>query len=126
MAIIYLAGGMKDGWQDTLIPALEADGHIIKDPRSWGGDDPAIYTPRDLYEIRNCDIVLAHMSSSNPSGFGMSVELGFAYGIYVPVIFLDDIQTDWRSRYFGMHRVMAHEVCCGLGEVIGAIRRLGK
>jgi nucleoside 2-deoxyribosyltransferase len=102
---VYLAGGMKDGWQDKAIPLLA--GHNVFDPRSWSSPDPNIYTARDLAHIAQCDVLLVHMSSSNPSGFGLSVELGFAYGIGKTIVFVDEISNDWRTNYFGMHRQMA-------------------
>lgn len=107
--IVYLAGGMKDGWQERIVPFL--DGHEILDPRSWGSPDPAVYTARDLEGIRKADCLLVHMSSSNPSGFGLSVELGYAYALGKRIIFCDEIEGDWRSGYFGMHRQMATVVC---------------
>ncbi len=106
--IIYLAGGMKDGWQDKAAALLP--GFTLLDPRSWSTPDPQIYTEKDLAAIRRADTLLVHMCSANPSGFGLSVELGFAYALGIEIIFVDEIGGDWRSGYFGMHRVMANKV----------------
>jgi nucleoside 2-deoxyribosyltransferase len=95
--------------------------HQILDPRSWSDPTPAIYTARDLQAIRNCDCLLVHMASSNPSGFGLSVELGFAYAIGKRIIFCDEISSDWRSNYFGMHREMANYVCASLADAAAAV-----
>jgi len=116
--IIYLAGGMKDGWQDKVAPLLV--GHELLDPRSWSTPDPVVYTARDLEAVRKCDCVLVHMSSSNPSGFGLSVELGYAYALGKRIVFCDEIKSDWRSGYFGMHRQMATVVCNDLVEAAQA------
>jgi len=116
--IIYLAGGMKDGWQDKVAPLLV--GHELLDPRSWSTPDPVVYTARDLEAVRKCDCVLVHMSSSNPSGFGLSVELGYAYALGKKIVFCDEIKGDWRSGYFGMHRQMATVVCSDLAEAAQA------
>lgn len=107
--IVYLAGGLKDGWQDRVAPYLA--GHTILDPRSWQDSDPAVYTVRDLEAVRAADCVLACMDSANPSGFGLSVELGYACALGKRVVFWDDLGKDWRSRYFDMHRQMASAVC---------------
>jgi hypothetical protein len=112
--IIYLAGGMKDGWQEKATPLFK--GHELLDPRSWSSSDPAVYTARDLEGIRKADCLLVHMSSSNPSGFGLSVELGYAYALGKLILFVDEIGGDWRTGYFGMHRQMATLVCLSLGE----------
>jgi len=117
--IIYLAGGMKDGWQDKVAPLLV--GHELLDPRSWSTPDPVVYTARDLEAVRKCDCVLVHMSSSNPSGFGLSVELGYAYALGKKIVFCDEITGDWRSGYFGMHRQMATVVCNDLAEAAQAV-----
>lgn len=110
--IVYLAGGMKDGWQEKVAPLLV--GHELLDPRSWSSPDPAVYTARDLAAVRKAHVILVHMSSSNPSGFGLSVELGYAYALGKRIIFCDEISADWRSGYFGMHRQMATVVYSSL------------
>jgi len=117
--IIYLAGGMKDGWRDQAIALL--NGHEVLDPRSWSNPSPAIYTERDLSAIRRSDCILVHMASTNPSGFGLSVELGYAYALGKRIIFCDEIRNDWRSPYFGMHREMATEVVHSLEDAAAAI-----
>ena len=101
--IIYLAGGMRDGWQDRVRPLL--------------GSNVVL----DLQGVREADVVLVHMSSSNPSGFGLSVELGYAYALGKRIVFCDEIASDWRTGYFGMHREMATVVCRSLEEAAKAI-----
>ena len=120
--IIYLAGGMKTGWQDRV--AAHLAGHELLDPRSWSDPDPKIYTERDLSAIRKSDALLVQMGSDNPSGFGLSVELGYAKALCKHIVFLDQISDDWRSRYFGMHREMADKVCTTVDEAITAIMAL--
>lgn len=98
---VYLAGGLSCDWQDAAPDHWE-----ILDPRTWQSDDPAIYTERDLAGIRAAGAVLAFMSGANPSGFGMSLEIGYAHALGKPIYFVDQISSDWRSRYFGMHRTI--------------------
>jgi nucleoside 2-deoxyribosyltransferase len=117
--IIYLAGGMSTGWQDRVSPLLA--GHELLDPRSWADPDPTIYTELDLAAIRRADALLVQMGSDNPSGFGLSVELGYAKALGKRIVFLDEISGDWRSRYFGMHRVMSDVVCTTLEKAAAAL-----
>lgn len=120
--IIYLAGGMRDGWQDRAISLLSE--HEILDPRSWNSLSPTVYTARDLNAILRADCLLVHMASTNPSGLGLSVELGYAYALCKKIVFCDEIQNDWRSRYFDMHRVMASIVCPSIEEAADAINKM--
>lgn len=110
---------MRDGWQDKVKPLLV--GHELLDPRSWSDPDPVVYTERDLSAIRRADALLVHMSSGNPSGFGLSIELGYAYGLGKRIVFCDEIGADWRSNYFGMHRVMADQVFTNLADAARAV-----
>ena len=113
---VYLAGGLSCDWQDRVPAHWE-----LLDPRSWQDPDPAVYTERDLTAIRAADVVLAYMSSANPSGFGMSLEVGYAHALGKRVLFVDEIGGDWRSRYFGMHRSIC-EVHTSLDAAIAALR----
>jgi nucleoside 2-deoxyribosyltransferase len=103
---VYLAGGMSwhNDWRDPIIkryPDIE-----FLDPRNSGSHQEKIYTAYDLNCVENCDVLFAYMSPDNPSGFGMSVELGYAYGLEKFIIFVDCSDIN-RSKLFGMHRVMA-------------------
>lgn len=116
--LIYLAGGLKGDWQDRAAALL--GNHEFLDPRSWQDADPAVYTARDLAAIRHADAVLVYMSADNPSGFGLSIELGYAAALNKRLIFVDDLGRDWRSRYFDMHRQMAQCVR-SLGDVAAVL-----
>ena len=87
---IYLAGGMQSGWQDQVMRAVEADGHQWLDPRKHGREDPREYTAWDLNAIEHCDWVFAYFEESNPSGFGLTLEIGYAKGLGKRVIFCDE------------------------------------
>lgn len=102
---VYLAGGMKGTWQDDLMRLVPS--HTYFDPRSHGIQDPVGYTDWDLKHIGMCDVLVAYMDPSNPSGFGLSLEIGFAAALCKYIVFIDQLGLDWRSRYFGMHRVIA-------------------
>jgi hypothetical protein len=119
---IYLAGGMQGGWSDQLrnFPWLYDINWL--DPRDWAEDcpTPRDYTARDLAEIRSADLVVAHMDSSNPSGYGMSFEVGYAVALGKPVVYWDGMDGDWRDKYFGMIRSTAIPVA-SLNQVVSAV-----
>jgi len=98
---VYLCGGMHNGWQDEAIKLL--NGHTVLDPRSHGIQDERAYTEWDLNAIRACDCVLAYMDLPNPSGYGLSLEIGFAHALNKP-IYLAIEYLGCRDRYFGMAR----------------------
>lgn len=113
---IYIAGQMNSnsGWQDTLAALLP--GHEFIDPRTHGLTNPSEYTAWDLEGIRRSDIVIAFMSSENPSGYGLNLEVGYAYALGRPTIFIDQIGKDWRDKYFGMARSVSTVVVYTIEE----------
>lgn len=83
---IYLAGGLRSGWQDKLkklLPDVELISPLDKDDKSMNVME---YGTWDLHYIKQCDLVFAYMERINPSGIGLSCEIGFAYGIGKTVI----------------------------------------
>jgi nucleoside 2-deoxyribosyltransferase len=73
---VYLSGGMKTGWQDKF---RAVEGHTYFDPRDHGLTVPKEYVAWDLERVSECDLVIAYLEASNPSGIGLSVELGYAH-----------------------------------------------
>lgn len=126
---VYLAGDMRSGWQDRITKLLPKT-IKISDPRKKPKEyekTPALYTQWDLSEIRKADIVLAYMCGSNPSGFGLSLELGYACALGKTIIFLDAIKKDFRSGYFGMARsvstTIVHTFKDAAQEIINGVRQ---
>lgn len=112
---IYLAGGMKGfAWQDEFINAFPE--HEFLDPRSWQVENmhENDYTKLDLEAIDQSQLVIAYMDSSNPSGYGMAFECGYAAGKGIPVLFVDALRNDWRRKYFGMVRATSVDFCNSL------------
>ena len=105
---IYLAGGMKTGWQDRYIDRFKNFNFI--DPRSHGLTDEKEYTGWDLDGIRRSDLVIAYMDTLNPSGFGLSLEVGFAKALNIPIHYVCEDNIDTRQIYFGMVRACATKV----------------
>lgn len=97
---IYLAGGMKGDWQDRIIQG--APGHTYFDPREHSYEkDPSVYTELDLKMIDQCDWVLCYMDNSNPGGYNMCFEAGYACAKHMMIIYVCE-DTSERQRYFGM------------------------
>lgn len=112
MKRIYLAGGMHNNWRGVVKNQLKhnSDTYAFLDPMEHKLRSPAEYTYWDLRAIRNCDILLAYMEQSNPSGWGMNLEIGYAKALrrVILLVIPDDFtRDDERSRYFGMARECA-------------------
>lgn len=84
---VYLAGGIRSNWQEKVIeanPKLE-----FYNPRTKEVDRTLTlpeFGTWDLHYIKKCDLVFAYMEKTNPSGIGMSVEMGFAHGLGKTVV----------------------------------------
>lgn len=123
---IYLAGGMRSGWQDRVIEAVNAaipEGDVcFLDPRKHGLGDPEAYTEWDISNIVTSCIVLAYLEKTNPGGANMALELGYAKGyakgrrLPVYIIVVDEKQ----DKYFSMMRTthIADVLCTTLEEGI--------
>jgi nucleoside 2-deoxyribosyltransferase len=116
---IYLAGGMRDNWRSLLTEAFPE--HEFFDPSTHGLDDEKLYTAWDLAHIRKAETVFAYMSADNPSGFGLSMEIGYAHALGKRIIFVDAVGHP-RKKYFGMVRAVADETYDCIGDAINAWR----
>lgn len=117
--LIYLAGGMNSDWQDKVIAALPTAS--FRDPRKHGLSDEKEYTEWDLKGIMDCQIVLAYMDSANPSGFGLSLEVGYARALRRTIFYVCEDTTE-RQKYFGMMRACATRCFDSLDAAIEAMR----
>ena len=88
MKSVYLAGGMKGNWQDVVKELVP--NNIYYDPRSHKLDDPKEYTEWDLKHVEDADIIFAYMETSNPSGYGMCIEIGWTYNSGKTIIFVNE------------------------------------
>lgn len=83
---IYLAGGIRSNWQAKVTEQVNAD---FFNPRDKEVDKVLTLTEFgtwDLHFIKSCDIVFAYMEKTNPSGIGMSVEMGYAKALGKTVV----------------------------------------
>jgi len=85
---VYLAGGFKSGWQDQVIKSLPDFDYL--DPRSHGLENKADYTAWDLEAIRRSDVIFAYLESSNPGGYALALEVGYAKALGKFVVFVDE------------------------------------
>ena len=92
---IYLAGGMnQSNWQGKVIDSVKDKDYIFFNPRLHKLDTVKEYTLWDLHYVSKCDLLFAYMQKDNPSGYGLTLEIGYARGLNLPVILVDE-----RSRY---------------------------
>ena len=85
---VYLAGGFHSGWQDKVITGIP--GFMYLDPRIHNFGSPKQYTEWDLNAIKQADIVFAYFEETNPAGYALALELGFAKALNIPIIFIDE------------------------------------
>jgi nucleoside 2-deoxyribosyltransferase len=118
--VIYLAGGFKSGWQAGVIEQLP--GYEFLDPSQHNIQDAAEYTRWDLDAVRASDILLGYMESTNPGGYSLALEIGFAYALGKAVVLVDEIKDPTVSRYFEMVRQCSGRVFTTLAQAVDYLR----
>lgn len=86
---VFLSGGFNTNWQSKIIKRFK-EAFIYFNPREHGLKESCLYTAWDLHFVRECDIVFAYMESSNPSGFGIALEVGAASILGKTIILVDE------------------------------------
>jgi len=114
---IYLAGGFRSKWQAEAIARLAGSFELL-DPSMHNIQDPAEYTRWDLEAVRQSDIVLANMEASNPGGYSLALEVGFAKALGKKIFMVDQIEEPSMSRYFEMVRQCSERVFPTLREAL--------
>jgi nucleoside 2-deoxyribosyltransferase len=106
---IYLSGGMNQvDWQSSVESAFE-DKFIFFNPRKHNLEIPKEFTIWDLYFVRKCDIVLAYMEKDNPSGFGLTLEVGLALGLNKTIILIDE-KSKWDKKFAKQFQIVRESV----------------
>lgn len=98
---VYLSGGFRTNWQSKVIDQL-GDSCIFFNPREHNLPGHSDYWAWDVHFVRDCDIVFAYMEVDNPSGFGLTFEIGLAYGLNKTIILVDEkskLEAEF-ERYF--------------------------
>jgi len=114
---IYLAGGFRSKWQAEATSRLAGFFELL-DPSAHNINDPAEYTRWDLEAVRQSDIVLANMEASNPGGYSLALEVGFAKALGKRIVLVDQIEEQSVKRYFEMVRQCSERVFPTLGEAL--------
>ena|ERR1700682_4875620 len=113
---LYVAGGFRSGWQKEVHSALPE--YDILDPSAQQIRDPEEYTEWDLDAIRRSDVVLANMEATNPGGYSLALEVGFAKALGKRIVLVDQISDPAIKRYFEMVRQSSDVVFGSLTEAI--------
>jgi nucleoside 2-deoxyribosyltransferase len=121
--ILYLAGGFRSGWQRKVHDRLSLN-YLVLDPSAHGIRDRVEYTKWDLDAVKKSDIVLAFMESSNPGGYSLALEVGYAYALGKTILFVDDVDQN-RARLFDMVHAVASRVFASLDEAIETLASPG-
>lgn len=116
MPTVYLAGGFRSGWQGKVHTALK--GWRVLDPSAHGLLSPREYARWDLDAITESDMVLAYMERTNPGGYSLALEVGFAKALAKMIILVEEHDSDERRRYFEMVREVADKRFPSLDEAI--------
>lgn len=85
---VYLSGGHRSGWQEVLINDIERFDFI--NPSKNGLSDARLYKSWDLYSVRNCEIIFAYFEATNPSGYGLALEVGYGAALGKHIIMVDE------------------------------------
>ncbi|WP_354565955.1 nucleoside 2-deoxyribosyltransferase domain-containing protein [Herbaspirillum seropedicae] len=120
---IYLAGGFRSNWQALVVARLAGSFELL-DPSAHNIQDPAEYTRWDLEAVRQSDIVLANMEASNPGGYSLALEVGFARALGKRIFMVDQIENPSVRRYFEMVRQCSDRVFPSLDEALDHLFRL--
>jgi nucleoside 2-deoxyribosyltransferase len=123
---VYLSGGMNaTNWQGKVTKAFK-EGYIFYNPRLHNLAQSKEYTIWDLFYVKNCDIVFAYMQEDNPSGYGLTLEIGYATALSKPIILIDE-RSDTDSsfgKYFKIVRESSSIVFNNLDEGIKFLKNL--
>ena len=115
--ILYLAGGFRSGWQDWVAVAWR--GRLI-DPRRHRHRRTDSYTLWDLEAIRASDWLLAYLEDTNPGGYALALEVGFAKALGKRIILVDEKSAvdEVAARYLAMVRATADLTFENLEEAV--------
>lgn len=124
MTRIYLAGGFQTDWQDRLIeryPAVD-----FEDPRIHGLSDEEDYTEWDLAAIRRSEILFGYFEASNPAGFALALEIGYAKALEKEIIYVDEMSEHGQvpSRYLGMMRAVSDRTFTSFDKAVDYVSTL--
>ena len=85
-----------------------------------------LHTEWDLEAIRSSDIVFAYFEDSNPGGYGLSLETGYAAALGKHIILVDEksLHSTDAGRYLKIVRATSNVVFDSLSEGINYLKSL--
>jgi nucleoside 2-deoxyribosyltransferase len=100
------------------VAARLAESFELLDPSAHNIKDPAEYTRWDLEAVRQSNIILANMEASNPAGYSLALEVGFAKALGKRIFLVDQVENPAVRRYFEMVRQCSERVFPTLDEAV--------
>ena len=126
---IYLAGGMHSNWRGVIYNGLDGNQsyYSFLDPMKHDLREPDQYTFWDLRAIDKCDILLGYMDRTNPSGYGLNLEIGYARALGKTIVLVvpnDFWRDDPRAKYFRMAEVSANILVSTLDDAVRVLKEI--
>lgn len=90
---VYLAGGLSSKWQLPIIDRFQEQ-FVFFNPGEHLLERKAEYTAWDIHYVKECDILFAYMERDNPSGYGLTLEVGIARALDKTIILVDERSED--------------------------------
>jgi nucleoside 2-deoxyribosyltransferase len=126
---IYLAGGMHNNWRGIIYNGLgdRNSYYSFLDPMEHNLREPDQYTFWDLRAIEKCDILLGYMDKTNPSGYGLNLEIGYAKALGKTILLVvptDFWRDDPRAKYFRMAETCADILVTTLYDAVRVLKEI--
>jgi nucleoside 2-deoxyribosyltransferase len=96
---VYLAGGFSSDWREKVKSLYLGFNFEFFDPKLKPDKHWSEYGTWDVHFIKQCDILFAYMEKTNPSGYGLAAEIGYAKALNKTVIFVLEPGHE-KDRYF--------------------------
>jgi len=124
---VYLAGGMKTDWRSEVVAKGPSEAHYA-DPCCHGLPTEREYTAWDLLAIDWSDVVFVYFEASNPSGYGLCLEAGYAHAKGKTVVVVDEKSAadPVTGKRLGMLRSIADVVLTNLDDGVEILNRLAR
>lgn len=122
---VYLAGGFRSNWQKKVITNCD-NAFIFFNPREHGLEKAvSMYTTWDLHHVKQSDILFGFMEKDNPSGYGLSLEVGYAKALSKTIILIDEKSKNDKTfeRYFDIVRESSNIVLDSFEEGIEVLKK---
>jgi nucleoside 2-deoxyribosyltransferase len=124
---VYLSGGMNNSnWQQLVIDEIGGTGYVFYNPREHNLSHSREYTIWDLFYVKNCDVVFAYMQKDNPSGYGLTLEIGYATALGKPIVLIDERSNEDEKfkKYFEIVRESSSIVFNNLHDGINFLKSI--